>query len=238
MRGILVGVRQPTRPTHLSEHAERTLQALADAGLGHRISLGGALGLLHYLDYRSTHDVDAWWEPEVSSEEREHVLRVIREALQASGEIRTRRWGEVVSIELIVGGKTIFSFQIADRSARLEPSSTLSWTDVSIDSLPDLVASKMVALVERGAPRDFRDIHALCQSGLMTAADCWNLWRLRQQRSGSDVDPHRARLALSTHLSRIALHRPLESISEPDQRAEAKALRAWFATELPDALLD
>jgi hypothetical protein len=231
-------VRQPIRPTHLSEHAERTLNALAAAGLGHRISLGGALGLLHYLDYRSTHDVDAWWEPEASAGDRERVLEVIKDTLQASGEIRTRKWGEVVSIELIVGGKTVFSFQIADRSAQLEASSTLSWTDVSIDSLPDLVASKMVALVERGAPRDFRDIYALCQSGLMTAAECWSLWRLRQQRAGSDVDAHRARLALSTHLSRISLHRPLEGISDPDQRAEAESLRAWFATELPDALLD
>ncbi|HWN44504.1 MAG TPA: nucleotidyl transferase AbiEii/AbiGii toxin family protein [Thermoanaerobaculia bacterium] len=231
-------MRQPTRPTHLSEHAERTLQALAAAGLGHAISLGGALGLLHYLDYRFTHDVDAWWEPSVSADDRERVLQVVRDALQPSGDIRTRRWGEVVSVELIVSGKTIFSFQIADRSARLEPSSTLSWADVSIDSLADLVASKMVALVERGAPRDFRDIHALCHSGLMTAGECWDLWRLRQQRSGSDTDAHRARLALSTHLSRIAQHRPLESIANPDERTEAESLRTWFTTEFLDALLD
>ena len=155
---------QPARPTHLSEHAERTLQ--------------------------------------------------------------------------IVGGKTVFSFQIAERSAQLEPTSTLTWADVSLDSLNDLVASKMVALVERGAPRDFRDIHALCRSGLKTAEDCWNLWRLRQQRAGSDTDAHRARLALATHLSRIAQHRPLDGITDPDQRMESESLRNWFSTEFPDALLD
>lgn len=166
------------------------------------------------------------------------MLQVIKDALQASGDIRTRQWGEVVSIELIVAGKTVFSFQIADRSAQLEPSSTLSWTDVSIDSLPDLVASKMVALVERGAPRDFRDIHALCHSGLMTAGECWSLWRLRQQRAGSDTDAHRARLALSTHLSRIAQHRPLENITDPDERAEAGSLRAWFTAGFLDGFLD
>lgn len=214
------------------------MQALAAAGLGHAISLGGALGLLHYLDYRSTHDVDAWWEPSVSAADRERVLQVISDALQPSGDIRTRRWGEVVSVELVVAGKTVFSFQIADRSARLEPSSTLSWADVSIDSLPDLVASKMVALVERGAPRDFRDIHALCHSGLMTAEECWSLWRLRQQRAGSDTDTHRARLALATHLSRIAQHRPLERITDPEERVEAGSLRTWFTKEFPHALLD
>jgi hypothetical protein len=231
-------MRQPVRPTHLSEYAERSLQAVADAGLGHAISLGGALGLLHYLDYRSTHDVDAWWAPSVSAEDRERVLQAVKDALQASGDIRRRQWGEVVSIELVVAGKTIFSFQIADRSAQLEPTSTLPWADVSIDSLPDLVASKMVALVERGAPRDFRDIHALCQSGIMTAGECWSLWRLRQQRAGSDTDAHRARLALSTHLSRIAQHRPLADITDPDQRAEAESLRTWFTTEFLNALVD
>jgi len=229
---------QPTRPTHLSEHAERTLQALAAAGLGHAISLGGALGLLHYLDYRSTHDVDAWWVSETSAKERERVLQIITDTLQPSGDIRTRRWGEVVSVELVFGGKTVFSFQIADRSAQLEPTATLSWADVSIDSLNDLVASKMVALVERGAPRDFRDIYTLCRSGLKTAADCWSLWRLRQQRAGSDADAHRARLALQTHLSRISQHRPLQGIDDPDQRMEAESLRTWFSTELPDALVD
>ncbi|HYN19788.1 MAG TPA: nucleotidyl transferase AbiEii/AbiGii toxin family protein [Thermoanaerobaculia bacterium] len=229
---------QPIRPTHLSEHAERTLHALAAAGLGHTISLGGALGLLHYLDYRSTHDVDAWWAPVASAEDRKRVLQVVKDTLQASGDIRTRQWGEVVSIELIVAGKTVFSFQVADRSAQLEPSSTLPWTEVSIDSLPDLVASKMVALVERGAPRDFRDIYVLCHSGLMKAGECWSLWRQRQQRAGSDTDAHRARLALSTHLSRIAQHRPLTNITDQDQRAEAESLRTWFTTEFPDALLD
>ena len=109
---------------------------------------------------------------------------------------------------------------------------------MSIDSLPDLVASKMVALVERGAPRDFRDIHALCHSGLMTPGECWGLWRLRQQRAGSDTDAHRARLALSTHLSRIAQHRPLKNIADSDDRAEAESLRTWFTTEFLDALLD
>ena len=48
---------KPVRPTHLSEHAEQTLQALAAAGLGHAISLGGALGLLR--QQRAGSDTDA-----------------------------------------------------------------------------------------------------------------------------------------------------------------------------------
>jgi Nucleotidyl transferase AbiEii toxin, Type IV TA system len=110
--------------------------------------------------------------------------------------------------------------------------------DVALDSLPDLVASKMVALVERGAPRDFRDIYTLCQEKLVSGRECWRLWRERQQRSGSDPDPYRAKLAIETHLSRIAQHRPLDTIAEPEQRAAAASLRNWFSQEFFDGLLD
>jgi hypothetical protein len=228
----------PTRPTQLSLYAEVALQALADAGLGHKISLGGALGLQHYFEYRVTHDVDAWWEPTATAEERESVLRVVQGAMRRFGSTRLRRWGEVSSLDLIVEGKIVFSFQVAVRSAQIEPTTTLPWVDVALDSLPDLVASKMVALVERGAPRDFRDIHTLCQKERVTARECWRLWRVRQERADSHPDPHRARLAVETHLSRIAQHRPLAAIAEPEQRAAASNLRNWFAQEFLDALVD
>jgi hypothetical protein len=228
---------EATRPSQLSFYAERTLQLLADEGLGHTISLGGALGLQHYLDYRSTHDVDTWWASSATTEDRAQVVGTIESALGAWGEVRTRRWGDVVSVELRVEGKAVFSFQIASRSAQLEPSRTVPWTDVALDSLTDLIASKMVALVERGAPRDFRDIHAVCAAGLATASECWRLWRLRQEQAGSDEDPHRARLAVETHLARIAQHRPLESIVEIPQREEAARVRNWFTEEFLNALL-
>ncbi|HYX26424.1 MAG TPA: nucleotidyl transferase AbiEii/AbiGii toxin family protein [Thermoanaerobaculia bacterium] len=229
---------EPVRPSSLSEYAERTLAALAAADLGHVISVGGAIGLLHYLDYRKTDDVDAWWASTATSEDRERVLATVESTLRFFGEVQTRQWGEVVSLELKKGGKTVFSFQIASRSVQLQPPTTLSWIDVELDSLPDLVASKMVALVERGAPRDFRDIYVVCHAGLVSPADCWRLWRERQQRAGSDTDPSRARLAVETHLTRISQHRPLEAIADPAQRAEAEAVRSWFAQELLHAQLD
>lgn len=100
--------------------------------------------------------------------------------------------------------------------------------EVSLDSFPDLVASKMVALVERGAPRDFRDIHAMCQAGLITPHRCWMLWRQRQQLEGSDTDKRRATLALETHLERISQHRPIDEITNSGKRREAQSLREWF----------
>jgi len=231
-------VMQPRRPAHVPDYAEACLQALAADGLGEKISLGGAFGLLHYFDYRPTHDVDAWWVPSATAENRRQVIRVIEATLQPLGQVKTRAWGDVVSIELMHEGKTVFSFQVARRSAQLELSAPAPWIDVLLDSFPDLLASKMVALVERGAPRDFRDVHALCQAGLTVPQRCWELWRRRQQLAGSDTDSARARLAVETHLARIAQHRPLRGIADPTKRAEAERVRRWFAQEFLDALAE
>jgi hypothetical protein len=39
-------------------------------------------------------------------------------------------------------------------------------------------------------------------------------------------------------LARIAQHRPVAEIADPEERAHAESLRAWFTTEFLDALLD
>lgn len=164
-------MKPPQRPTHLPENSEACLQALVERGLAAKISLGGALGLLHYLGYRPTRDVDDWWAEDVTAEEQHLGVAAIETALPL---IRLGQdpglGGDVVSIELEQEGRKVFSFQIARRLAQLEPSQRAPWVDVPLDSFPDLLASKMVALVERGTPRDFRDICALCQAGLTTRA--------------------------------------------------------------------
>lgn len=229
-------VMQSQRPKHIPEYAEACLKALTTSNLGETISVGGAFGLLHYLDYRFTHDVDAWWAPMATAEDRRRVINVLEATLEPFGQVKMRVWGDVVSVELMQEGKTVFSFQIAHRSAQLEPSSLAEWTGVLLDSFPDLLASKMVALVERGAPRDFRDIYALCQAELTRPQQCWELWRRRQRLAGSDTDSDRARLAIETHVARIVQHRPLAQIEDPEKRMEAQQLRAWFAEEFLDAL--
>ncbi|MDP6779083.1 MAG: nucleotidyl transferase AbiEii/AbiGii toxin family protein [Candidatus Latescibacteria bacterium] len=221
----------PGKPVNLPDYGEACLRALLEEGLADRIVLGGAFGLLHYLDYRPTRDVDAWWCEQISAEDRCRVMQTVADALSRFGPARTREWGDVVSIELQDGGRTTFSFQIAHRSALLEPPTTAPWIDIPLDSLADLVASKMKDLVERGAPRDFRDIFALCQAGMATGDACWALWSKRQKLAGSDTDRDRAFLAIETHLTRIAQHRPLAGIADPKQRAEAEKLRAWFSRE-------
>lgn len=219
------------QPKLISEHARACLEALSASGYGRYLSLGGAFGLSHYFEYRTTHDVDAWWVEPVSRADRLQVVRILEDVLKSFGQVRTRSWGDVVSVELIWQTKTIFSFQIANRSAQLEPSVPTSWAGIMVDAFGDLVASKMMALVERGAPRDFRDIYTLCQSGWTDIARCWELWQKRQQLAASDANVARARLAIETHLARIAQHRPLGQIEDDQQREEAKRLREWFIRE-------
>lgn len=222
---------QPRQPSHLSPYTRACLDALVKQNLADRISLGGAFGLFHYVDYRPTHDVEAWWSESLTEGEKQVVIQVLERTLSDFGHVRARAWGDVVSVELSQGGKTVFSFQIAARTMRLEEPVQAGWIDVPLDSLSDLVASKMVALVERGAPRDFLDIYTLCQAGLLSIGECWALWRRRQTLSGSDADLSRARLAIETHLERIALHRPLENITDAQQREQAWKLRNWFLSD-------
>jgi hypothetical protein len=220
---------QPKQPSNLSPHARTCLDALVKAGLAKYISLGGALGLFHYLDYRSTHDVDAWWSDTATHPNRQAVVHALEAALAEFGRVSVRTWGDVVSVELSQNDKAVFSFQIAARSARLQETVSADWIEVPLDSLPDLVASKMAALVERGTPRDFLDIYSLCAAGVLTPDECWSLWRQRQTLSGSDADEARAHLAIETHLERIALHRPLEKINDMEQREQARRVRDWFS---------
>jgi hypothetical protein len=223
------------RPSHISPYAVACLEALSANGLGDAVALGGALGLLHYLDYRTTADADAWWTDAATPEHQREVVAVLTETLTRYGQVRTRAWGDVISVELQQDGRTVFSFQIARRSAQLASARAMTWTGVLLDSFADLIGSKMVALVERGAPRDFRDIHAVCQAHLTTPQQCWALWRERQHLVGSDANPQRAMLAVELHLSRVVQHRPLERIDDLQERKAAEEVRTWFTEEFIDA---
>lgn len=219
----------PKPPKHILPYAKACLEALCEAGLASSITLGGAFGLAYWAEYRPTHDIDAWWVEPLTQTQRKDVLRTIQQALTVFGDTRLREWGDVISIELIQEGKVVFSFQIAKRSAQITKPVAAPWPPgLYLDSLEDLIASKMVALVERGAPRDFRDIYHLCRLGLTDIEQCWELWKTRQTLARENADVARAKLAIRTHLARIERGRPLDSITDPFQREEAAKIRDWY----------
>jgi hypothetical protein len=223
---------QPKLPRDISPYARACLEAIASKDLGAYVSLGGAFGLAHYIEYRSTNDVDAWWREPVPGEARDAVIRSVEEALRGFGGVRKRSWGDVTSVELEREGKTIFSFQIARRSAHVDEPMVGAWPGgIGIDSLDELIAGKMKALVERGAPRDFRDIYTICQAQYADVEHCWDLWTLRQRLSHEDTDRERAHIAIRSHLARLEAVRPLESIPDVEPRTRAARLRSWFEKE-------
>ncbi len=218
----------PKRPQKIPNFAEICLRALHESGLGNTIIIGGAFGLMHYYEYRSTFDVDAWWQLDTSSSEKKIVIQTLEKVLTQFGAVRTRRWGDVVSVELLEERKKQFSFQIAQRLALLKEPTLAKWANIPLDSFDDLIASKMSALVNRGAPRDFVDIFTFCERKFVSPERCWQLWVKRQQLNNEDADIDTAKLAIRTHLARIEQHRPLNTITDEDQKVSAVRIRSWY----------
>ncbi len=165
-------------------------------------------------------------------------MEFISGVLADHGDLSIREWGDVCSLELRREKNTVFSFQIADRSVQLEESVPTKWIDVQLGGLNDLIAETTVALVESGAPRDLLDLFAVCKAKIAIPQECWQLWHLRQERSGGSTSRSRATLAITTSLSRIELRRPLISIENQQQRDEAERTRNWFKEEFINAGMD
>jgi len=213
------------RPRQLDPLAERVLSLLSGRPEAGQIILGGYLALQHHIDYRTTHDIDAWWsdraEPAV-----EAVIRLVMQqvATETGMTLRERRFGDTLSFELVEGGQHWFSFQIAVRSVAVEEPQPSAWPPLRLETLADNLGAKMNALVNRGAPRDFLDIYAAVEAGLVTPARCWDLWQVKNPAGVVDA----ARQNLLLHLAGLDSRRPLESIQDPAARERARSVRQWF----------
>src|SRR3990172_7068233 len=106
-------------------------------------SIGGAFGLSHFYEYRTTKDIDAWWSEDAGIKDQQEVIRLLEKILMQFGIVSIRRFGDVVSINLKNEGKVIFNFQIARRSALLQKPLKSPWDPVELDSFEDLISSKM-----------------------------------------------------------------------------------------------
>ena len=61
---------------------------------------------------------------------------------------------------------------------------------------------------------------------------------MAESSTSSEADLERARLAIETHLERIEQNRPLDQISNPDQRVQAQIVRQWYREQFLYAKLD
>ena len=218
---------QPIKPSTLDPRAERLLEWMGAQPWARCIVLGGGVALKHYLDYRGTKDCDAWWHQDAQAADRRQIVSEVAGALRAlnpGSEIRLREFNEVNSVELFEGGQAKFSFQIAKRDVQLEPYLPSGWGDLGIESLNDNLASKMCALVDRGYPRDFRDIRHAARELDYSIIELWTLW----QRKNPTRQVWDAKTLIRNSLEAIIRRRPLEAINDQRERAEADEVRLWF----------
>ncbi len=217
----------PKRPETLPELTIATLEALGREPLSANIVLGGGIALKHYDDFRQTQDVDAWWRDAPDPATFEVVRAALaRVATERGLQIEHRRFGATDSVEFKAadGNRKIFSFQIAVRDVPLDEPLVSPWPPLLIETLRDNIGSKMNALVNRGAPRDFVDVYRVVNDGLIPAGACWALWR-EKNAAGSIED---ARGKALTHLTRLEQRRPLETIAAPEEQENARTLRRWY----------
>lgn len=222
--------RTPTKPRQLDPLADAFLIELSRDTASAEIVLGGYFALKHYCDYRATHDVDAWWRTTAITAAEQAIGRAIDLVARREGyEVEHRSFGETQSWELRrPGERKTFSFQIAIRSQTLEPPTASPWPPIAIETLADNVAAKMQALVNRGAPRDFRDLHRLASEGLIIPAECWSLWL--RKHPGHDLGEGQRKVHL--HFAALEARRPLDTISDARERAAAAAVRDWTRQRL------
>jgi predicted nucleotidyltransferase component of viral defense system len=231
---------QPQPPADVDPLAAEVLKRLRHHPEARFVVLGGHFALKCYLDYRPTHDLDGWWSRGLSGGQRSDARSVIRQvAAEVAREqglvVVERSWGdtEALDFQRSTAGRpqTVFSIQIAERTVELEPPITSPWPPIPMETLRDNLASKMNALVARGAPRDFRDVYQVVHAGLATVTECWELWQVKNE--GLQVNMAKAQVV--KHLESTALRRPLDQLPERE-RAAAQSLRRWVLEELVNGL--
>lgn len=209
--------------------AEEILSALKECPEAGDIILGGYFALREYVDYRETHDLDAWWKTGRKEAAVACIRRVMQEVAGAHGlRFAQREWGETLSFELADERRKIFTFQIAVRSRELEPPRKSAWPPLLVESLADNVGSKMNALVQRGAPRDFLDIREVVTRGVVSVEQCWSWWA----QKNPEGDVRQARAQALRHLMALEQRRPLDAIADARERTAASRARAWIRQTL------
>jgi len=72
--------------------------------------------------------------------------------------------------DIVIGGGVALAHSLEYRDTQDLDAWWRTGPTAAADAL--IMASKMTALVERGAPRDLRDIHELCRRGLISVETC------------------------------------------------------------------
>ncbi len=215
---------EPRKPKDPNPFAAAFLERLEDQPEAEQFVLGGGFALKHYLDYRTTADIDAWWRTGPDARALAAARQAFADVAQQFGYgVQERQTGAMISIEALNEKRKVFSFQVAPRDVELDEPVRSPWGRFPIETLDDNIAGKMNALVNRGAPRDFLDVREIVAAGMATIDHCWLLWATKNR--GRDVSA--ARREVQRLLAGIEARMPLERLGV-DERQRAALLRKWF----------
>lgn len=222
---------KPIIPKHLDPLALGILEKLSQNPESRFIVLGGYFALKHYLDYRETKDIDAWWLQGLQESDQKRIFSKLKEAIEDFADNNNlttieRRTRNMQSIELHESGRAIFSFQIANRDRQLQEPLESPYSPILIETLDDNLASKMTALIYRGAPRDFRDIYTVVENGLSTIERLWELAQLKNP----DLSKEESIKTILHRLISIEQRRPL-SVLSTSEKEQAIRIRSWYKKE-------
>lgn len=217
-----------TKPSSLHPLAEAILARLSLAPEASEVVLGGYFALQHYTGYRETRDIDAWWKTRASKAAEEAIRRAMSEVASAQAlALRERSFGDTISFELHRGGVKEYSFQIAVKSTALEEPVASPWPPILMETLRENIGSKMNALVNRGAPRDFLDVKHVIDEELLSMSDAWKLWAAKNPHQTMGSGKQKVLFLLEV----LEAKRPLDQIADPVERTRAQSVREWYRQE-------
>ncbi|MCW5867845.1 MAG: nucleotidyl transferase AbiEii/AbiGii toxin family protein [Candidatus Eremiobacteraeota bacterium] len=198
------------------------LHSLGQEEGAEHLEVGGGIALWHYTPHRSTNDIDAWWLQE-NSDSRAAIQRTMEKVSAENGlDLSSRSQAGCTSWDLKKAGKVVFAFQVAPKTARVEPPGPARWGRLRMETLAENLSNKMNALVQRGAPRDIVDVATVLRLGLFTADELWTLW----QRKRPELSVALGQANILKYLNALESRRPLESIADLQERRSAEQNRA------------
>ena len=144
---------------------KRVLSILA--GFEPQFILGGGGALAIYLAHRTTRDLDLFWPDASQLTERPRAIR--QRLVDAELSVSTLQDSPgFVRFRVADGASAINLDLVADPTERLEPPNHVNVAGAAItaESLPDLLANKLCAMLGRSELRDLIDAEALVSHGV------------------------------------------------------------------------
>ena len=197
------------------------LENLGSQPAADEIEIGGGIALWHYSPHRQTNDIDAWWTHESAAAAAAIQQTMAAIALEEGLGLVHRSQAGYQSWDLKKAGRTIFAFQIARKATRVDPLAPAKWGSLRMETFSENLANKMTALAQRGAPRDILDVATVLKAGLISPEECWRLW----QRKHPGLAVQVAQANVLKYLNALAARKPLQSILDGEQRAQASENR-------------